>query len=150
MRSRYFSPAGWRGFGRGPGLGRSDWSESRCTGPNGHIREERSCLHPGKDRAEARRCVAEVYLDLAWAFAQASLPIGSEHVDHLVQASLQGAKHLPCPLLFATVTGGSHVQRPRPEEQIKPDLQSFGETTTDLTIHPSFGSPPPAPPIHSM
>lgn len=120
-----FSLAGWRGSGSGPGLGRSDWSESRCTGPEGDAGKKGSCFGDlGRDRTQARRGVTEVYLDLAWAFTQASLPVGSEHVDHLVQASLQGAKHLPRPLLFATVTGRSHIQGPRSEEQTKLDLQS--------------------------
>lgn len=49
-----FSPAGWRGSGWGPGLHRSDWSESRCTGPDGVARKEGSRLVGlGKDRGGA-------------------------------------------------------------------------------------------------
>lgn len=81
------------------------------------------------------RCVSFLYLNLAWAVAQASSFAGSEHVDHLIQTSLQGTEHLPTPLLFAAVSSRSHVQRPRPKEQVVSDLQSSGEIT-DLRLHP--------------
>lgn len=64
------------------------------------------------------RCVTFPHLNLAWAVAQASSLVGSEHVDHLIQTSLQGTEHLPTPLLFAAVYSRSHVQRPGPKEQI--------------------------------
>lgn len=70
-----------------------------------------------------------MYLNLAWAVAQASSLAGSEHVDHLIQTSLQGTEHLPTPLLFAAVSCCSHVQGPRPKEQIVSDLDSSGEIT---------------------
>lgn len=75
------------------------------------------------------RCITLVYLNLAWAVAQASSLAGSEHVDHLIQTSLQGTEHLPTPLLSAAVSCCSHVQRPRPKQQIVSELKSSGERT---------------------
>lgn len=54
------------------------------------------------------------HLDLARAVTQAALLAGREHGDHLIQAALQGAKHLPSSLLLAAVSGGCHVQRAGP------------------------------------
>lgn len=70
------------------------------------------------DGEQVTRCVASVYLDLAWAVTQGSSLAGSEHIDHLIQASLQGTEHLSSFLLFPAVSCNSHVQRPRPREQL--------------------------------
>lgn len=61
--------------------------------------------------------VTSVHLDLARAVTQSSSLAGSEHVDHLVQASLQRTKHFSSALLLPTVSCYSHVQRSRPRKQ---------------------------------
>lgn len=67
--------------------------------------------------AQVKRCVTSEYLDLAWAVTQGSSLAGSEHGDNLIQASLEGTKHLSSSLLLPAVSRKSHVQRPRPGEQ---------------------------------
>lgn len=69
-------------------------------------------------RIEQIRWVTFVYLDLARTVTQGSSLVGSEHADYLIQASLQGTKHFAPSLLLPTVSCNSHVQRPRPREQI--------------------------------
>lgn len=82
------------------------------------------------DTEQVTRCVTSIYLDLAWAVTQGSSLAGSEHCDHLIQASLQGTKHLSPSLLFPTpVSRNSHVQRPRPGEKTLV-RKGYGSKTT--------------------
>lgn len=49
---------------------------------------------------------------------QTSSLAGSQHVDHLIQASLQRAEDLPSSLLLPAVSRYSQVQRPGPAEDV--------------------------------
>ncbi len=69
------------------------------------------------DKERVTSIISSVYLDLARAVTQGSSLAGSEHGDHLIQASLQGTKHLSPSLLLPAVSCNSHVQRPRPGVQ---------------------------------
>lgn len=69
------------------------------------------------DTEQVTRCVTSLYLDLAWAVTQGSSLAGSEHGDHLIQASLQGTEHLSSSLLLPAVSRNGHVQRPRPGQE---------------------------------
>lgn len=72
------------------------------------------------------------YLDLAWAVTQGSSLAGSEHGDHFIQASLQRTKHLSPSLLLPAVSRNSHVQRPRPVEQMMCHIRSKSPSPVPL------------------
>lgn len=77
-------------------------------------------------------------LDLARAVARTAPLARREHVDHLVQASLQRAEHLPSSLLLPAVSRRRHVQRAGPEGGLKTSSLLQNATTASVT-----GNSPP-------